>query len=452
MSKKIFLLIIVIIILIPITITTYQNTQVILNINGEEITVYKDTKDINLTSYNTNIPLTITKKSKFLTTTIENQKIKYHETISLGYQELTSSNTKEIKITYLSGSERTITLHLLPQTLSEIEATGSSVYAGNYYTTTLKDTSTIFNYLLVYDTHGKLIFYKRIDHHILNFQKHYNSNNQTRYTYLEEENTNEYKLIVLDENMQTIDEIGYIRNEETTFLKSTNYIYLDDYHYILSTYQDSKITISKDKYQLLQDTLYLSDYCFEEIKDNKVLWEDKTSNHSSLYNLVSNKNILYEKYPNYTNPVSLIIDESDNNLIIAFNNLNTIIKFNRENQKIIWYLGGKKDKFKLNSKQQFQNIQDISYISPNNYLIYDNNRIINLQINPQTKRVTKYTTYILDDNTNNGHISYIANSNTYLVQYTKDSETYLKEINMTTKVSNFSLISSFSLSNIAKSD
>jgi len=451
MPKKILFLIFIIIILIPLIITTYQNTQIILDINGEEIIIYKDTQDINLTSYNANIPLTITKKSQLLNVSIDNQKLAPHETINLGFQSLTSSNTKEIKVTYLNKRERTITLHLLPETLSEVEVANSSLYAGDYYTTTLKDNSTIFNYLLIYNTHGSLIFYKRLDNHIINFEKHYNSNNEIRYTYLTEIEEDAYKLIVLDENMQIIDEVGYLENDNSTYLKSPNYIYLDDFHYILSTYKESIVTANQTKYKLSQDTLHLLDYHIEEIKDNTILWEDKTSNHSSLLSLVSNKDLLYEEYSNYTNPVSLILDEGDNNIIIAFNNLNTVIKFNRENQKIIWYLGGSKDKFKLSKNQLFQNIQDISYVSKNTYLILDNNQIIKIKIDPQTKKVIKYITYNFSDDIQNGHISTISND-TCLIKYTKDSFDYVKEINLSTKSISFSMISSFPLSNIKKYD
>lgn len=173
------------------------------------------------------------------------------------------------------------------------------------------------------------------------------------------------KLIVLDENFQKINELSLIApTADEGLIENHDSLLLTDNHYILTGYRQRKERINGRESSVV--TLLL-----QEIKNNRVIFEWNSGDHPELIK-ESLTACNYKKDLDYVHFNSMIIDPSDNNLILSFRHTSAIYKIDRKTGEIIWRLGGKNDDFGLTPEQRF-NFQHTASLTNDGYLmLYDN--------------------------------------------------------------------------------
>ena len=173
------------------------------------------------------------------------------------------------------------------------------------------------------------------------------------------------KLIVLDENFQKINELSLIApTADEGLIENHDSLLLTDNHYILTGYRQRKERINGRESSVV--TLLL-----QEIKNNRVIFEWNSGDHPELIK-ESLTACNYKKDLDYVHFNSMIIDPSDNNLILSFRHTSAICKIDRKTGEIIWRLGGKNDDFGLTPEQRF-NFQHTASLTNDGYLmLYDN--------------------------------------------------------------------------------
>lgn len=206
-------------------------------------------------------------------------------------------------------------------------------------------------------------------------------------------------------NERTVEKANIIsinkNNNEIKVLKEVSvdidphdFVYIDDNHFIIAEYyyEDKIIDGNMKK---VKATL------IKEIKDDKILWEFKTTDYPEFYNYYDSSTAFYnlENNYDYMHFNSFAIDPNDNNLLASFRNINAIIKINRATGKYIWILGGLGNQFNIPREALFTNQHSISFESDNSILMYDNgtfdkcSRILELKIDETNKKVIDYNYY-----------------------------------------------------------
>ena len=251
------------------------------------------------------------------------------------------------------------------------------------------------HYIFKLDKTGKMKYYKRTNMVSFDFRKEFNSDNKIRYMYLEavDDNWDELTsllpcdLVVMNENYEEIDRIKYLNKDNTySNLENHTYVYVDDNHYILTSYE-----IEERKND--EETIKLFHNIIQEVKDGKVLWEFNSKDYPELYNNSSTGG------QDYIHINSIDIDKDDSNLICSFRNIDSILKLSRKDGKIIWSLGGVADEFGLNKEQKFSKQHSAISIGNNTILLYDNgnsnkkSRVLKIILDEENKKIEEYEEY-----------------------------------------------------------
>ena len=394
----------------------------------EEVKKILEQKNIDLTTFNSEKDIVIRKVSGIANIKVNGHKLKKHEELNLGKIEINKDSKLIIDVTYITGRKVQFTVNTLPSSFPAYSVEGESEYEGDYYMSTYSFDYDDIHYIFKLDKNGKIKYYKKTNMVAFDFRKEKNSNGQIRYMYLEATQDNfegttsllPCDLVVLDENYKEIDRINYTNQDGTDLsLENHTYIYLDDNHYILATYENRKKEIDGEN-------LYVSDCLIEEIKDGKILWEFNSGDYPEFYKYSTKENLDYSvPYQDYIHINSMEIDKNDGNLICSFRNIDSVLKISRSNGSLIWILGGPKDEFGLSEKQKFSKQHSAISIGNNTILLYDNgnanekSRILKIKLNPQTKTVEEYTEYDTELYANMmGSVRVIDETNqTYLICY-----------------------------------
>ncbi len=360
----IIIAIIILILLIPISINSYYSTPLKLMINNQEYIIYQDTEEINLLSYNTSDELLITKKTINFNTKINHQKIKYNHMASFGHQLIQKDNSLNIEINYITGKKRNIKLNIYPSTLEQIQTEGSSIYVGNYYTSTVKDR-TIFNYQIIINEKGNITYYRQTPIPTYNFQKHENT-----YTYIEDQN-----LIITDEYFNIIKKISNVEK----------YIYYDKNSYVI--YANNKLQYIQDN-ETIWELDEQIDNLIEDI-DHHLLITNNEKNTIKKINKENSKNIWQISNSKGTfkltkkqqiKNLKSIIPMDTNTYIVLTDNKKIIIKLNPTKKKITSF---KSVSTNLESISMY-NLENQKYLKitkeENTTIIEDNNLKIEIPI------------------------------------------------------------------------
>lgn len=177
-------------------------------------------------------------------------------------------------------------------------------------------------------------------------------------------------LLVLDKNFNQINKLKVLETEKHPALGVENHdsIILDENHYILSTYHQKEVFHPET-----DQPTYIAETIIQEIKNNEIVFDWTSSDYPELLTLF--------KYPHpyhdvptwdYLHFNSIIIDPKDNNFILSFASISTIIKINRQTGEIIWKLGGLGDEFKLSPEHLFYGQHSLSWMPDGSLLLFDN--------------------------------------------------------------------------------
>lgn len=390
-----------------------------ININGSDILFqgegeYNSLNVGQLSSITSN-KLTINNLNKIEKIKIDDKEIELKKEIGFNIDQI--SEDKKIKISVLYKGQNKYANYYINSystVFPAYEVSANSPYEGEYYLTTHNEKH---NYIFKLDNDGNLIFYKEVESNSFDFKKIVTQDHDIRYGYLVVDKDSERisgvgysptKLVIMDENYNEINTIkmsGYGEVDEGDSLENHDFIYIDDNHYILSSYQvvtpDNIPEELSDgnKTQAVAQVL-------QEVKDNEVIWQWVSTDYEEFYYMSEEYNTFSKENDtplDYVHFNSITIDQSDNNFVCSFRNTDSVVKLDRQTGEIIWILGGKYDEFGLTEEQLFSR-QHHARITDDGYLtIYDNgvenenSRAIKMKIDEKNKRVNDFKVYDVEE-------------------------------------------------------
>lgn len=371
-----------------------------LEINMSENNIYAEAQSLNTDRINT-ISINIPKNIKCFIDgkEVTNQKYQFK------LEQLNQNKNINIILKNTKNSDsRKIIIPTLPKEFPKLEISGQNIpqLNGDYYGNIERAGDS---YIYKLGTDGKLKYYYHCVNpkgSVSNFKK-YVINNNIYYTYfrpIENYNNNNGvginygEVVVMDKDYK---EIKVLTPKSTH--KISQEIYTENHDYIL---------LGLNHYVLLSEVLVphkqkdgsiknLRTPYIQEINNGKVVFQWLASDYPQLLETsVESQGAEKEDYM-HTN--SLTIDPSDNNFVISNRNLDSVLKIDRDNGKILWTLGGKDDEFGLNKSQQFHR-QHYAYFDLNdNLLLFNNNNpekktnIMSFELDEDNKEVKSFKKY-----------------------------------------------------------
>ncbi len=276
-------------------------------------------------------------------------------------------------------------IRTLPEGLQGYRIENNGAEDGYYY-------FSYGNYIVKLDTNGHVVYYKDVGtEKSYDFKVNETEEGKIYYSYLVQTNRQEKiegigyettKAVIMDENYQVVDEVDSILPTDLvqrTPIESHEFIFFDLGHYIVSAYYPERVyNIPSEMKQNEFGTKVIASY-LQEIKDNQVIWEWKSTEHPELYALSIEHNDftnVHSNFADYMHFNALAVDPKDNNFVLSFRNLDALIKLDRKNGEIIWILGGKGDQFGLSEEQQFHRQHKVSILSDGSILLFNNGNLL----------------------------------------------------------------------------
>lgn len=321
------------------------------------------------------------------------------------------SSNELIKITVDNEKDvRTIYLRTLSSQLPQITSAGESSYEGHYYAALSTGGAALYEL----NNKGEVVFYiakspeEAKGESYCDFKKHTLEDGKVRYSYQRVYGDDDGigyasgERVILDENYQEIKTITLAQSElakEGDPIDGRDFILIDDNHYIVAASQ--LVLVQNVPESLGAGTMgsKVVRTLIQEVKDNKVVFEFTTDSHPDLYGLSVTGNDYgntASQSPDYAGFNRMIIDPADDNLIVSFGNLNTIMKIDRETGSIVWKLSGAGDEFGLTDEQKTSNQSDIELTNDGYLTIFDNavssgqTRILKIKLDEVNKKVLEY--------------------------------------------------------------
>jgi hypothetical protein len=343
-------------------------------------------------------------------------------TVKINGKVIGASNTMNLKLDELSYNkyikitvgnerdERRIYIRTLSSQLPNIQAAGESSYEGNYYASISTGQAALYEL----NNKGEVVFYiakspeQAHGETYRDFKKHVLADGTVRYSYQHVYGVNDKigyavgERVILDEQFQKLKTITLPESEVTQKgdpIDGRDFILIDDNHYIIETSQ--LVLVQNVPEGLGAGTMgsKVVRSLIQEVKDDKVVFQFTTDSHPELYGLSVNDHDYSNttsQSPDYAGFNRMILDPNDNNLIVSFGNMNTIMKINRENGEILWKLSGNGDQFGMTPEQKTSGQTDMAFTAEGDLTIFDDalssgqTRIIKLKLDENNKKITEY--------------------------------------------------------------
>ncbi|MEG0379677.1 MAG: arylsulfotransferase family protein, partial [Eubacterium sp.] len=346
--------------------------------------------------------------------------------------EVKKIGSNELLTVVVTNGKDTRTLYFRTKSsqLPEMITTGESPYEGDYYIT---DTEKALMYKL--NEKGEITWYVALSEEqadgkvFTDFKKHTLENGDIRYSYhivdpdIETMGITGYlpgTRVIIDEKYEEVrrdgarvsllDKDEKNRDKEVMGdpIDGNAFILLGDKHFIAEGYQLE--TVDNIPAEIPKDPMgsKVAGAVIQEIKDGEVVFEWKSTDYPELYGISTIGNDFANstvKVQDYLHINDMVIDETDNNLIVSFKNAGTVIKINREDGKIMWMLSGKGDQFGLTDAQKFSAQSDISMTDDGSLVVFDNGvatgktRVVKLKLDETGKKVTEYKEFSMPSQT-----------------------------------------------------
>ncbi|MDO4288634.1 MAG: aryl-sulfate sulfotransferase [Eubacterium sp.] len=389
--------------------------SVALAYSGRDVTILKDrTLHLNFNGYAVEVPLAedgAVFDAPCLMTERDNEVTLLNDagaSVKINKKNLATGKTQKVTVEKIAYNEllrvevtsskdsRTIFFRTQSSRLPQLTVEGESAYNGEYYMTAA-DAPTMYKL----NEKGEYTYYVALDPEtngdvrFSDFRKHVLDNGDVRYSY--HQNAPEYtgfasegytlgSRVILDEKYK---KIGKDDEEAIYLLESDNasggepvdnqsFVLLGDKHYIVSgqIQETAEGTDNKVAAQLIQ-----------EVDNGKVVFEWKSTDYPELYELSEGG-----ASGDYFHMTDMLVDPSDDNLIIASKNTNTILKISRENGEILWKLSGKADDFGLSEAQKITAPQGLQLTEDGELVVFsagNPDKITRLTLDEEAKAVTK---------------------------------------------------------------
>lgn len=401
----------------PVETAVKPPQKTVIYLNGNAIPFAKEgNTDLKLLSVEKGITIDVEKDAD-VAVTVNGQPV--DKTLNLDVKKITREDTLKFEVKWREQTQ-TYTVNLMPSRFPDYTTEGESTTDGDYYLSTY---DMGISYIFKLNSKGELIFYKsvtkpgengqRIYTNGLDFRKQTTSDGKVRYTYMpylagafadgDCAGINPGCVVVMDENYQIIDEVYYKgENGEEIMIDPHGFVWLDENHYILTTYKQMTLDVPKDL-KATDNKADLAVLFIQEIKDGEVLWEFSSAEYEKF--LYESNSVTWEKSTercyDYVHVNSMDIDK-DGNLLVSCRHLDAILKINRENGDLMWQLGGDRDEFRLAKDQKFSYQHSIVVAENGDYLLFDNanaavdaekaefSSVIRMTVNEETKKVEAF--------------------------------------------------------------
>jgi len=278
--------------------------------------------------------------------------------------------------------------------------------------TTPQDSGT----LIMLDGIGNTIRQKRTAHGAMNF-KRWVTNGQVRYTWSEFD-PNAYVIpiinnvcfvnVIADSNLNEIKRVTLLPHNDILTDKAQgtdlhDFIYLADNHYITLSYYMKMATNIPDSLAAGGSGEVVFPV-IQEILNDQVIFQWEGADFPEFYATSIEGNNFNQTYTpqDYMHLNSMIVDPTDNNLIVSCRNLNQVLKIDRQSGAIVWRLGGKNSDFPITPDQKFLR-QHFASLTDNNQtlILFDNgdinerpsSRIVEFQLNQSAKAINGFRIY-----------------------------------------------------------
>ncbi|MFI3173466.1 MAG: arylsulfotransferase family protein [Eubacteriales bacterium] len=265
------------------------------------------------------------------------------------------------------------------------------------------------NMMYKMDTAGNVVYYKRGNLQFTDF-KPYEIDGELYYSYLEDvdpsnylEATGESQAVIMNANYEIVDTIPYLSTAngiaENQPLSSYDFIMLDLGHYIITGNMNTNVNnIPTDVDD--DSSAYVTATVIQEIKDNELLFQWISTDYPEFYGLsVEGNDYASEEAQNYLHFNSIDIDPSDDNFVVSFCNLDSVVKIDRETGEPLWILGGLGDEFSLTDEQLFSRQHYAKFSDEGVLTLYDNGtanvqtRALQIVLDEDRKTVIDYVDY-----------------------------------------------------------
>ncbi|MEO6830838.1 MAG: aryl-sulfate sulfotransferase [Chitinophagaceae bacterium] len=270
--------------------------------------------------------------------------------------------------------------------------------------------------LIVMDGSGKVLKQKRTAYGAMNLRR-WVVNGQVRYTYCMYDpstyvipviNNYCFTSYIADSNLNVIKTIGLIAHGDITTGQNQStdlhdFIYIaDNHYYTLSYYLKTATNVPAN----LAPNGNPQVVCpvIQEVLNDQVVWQWEATDFPEFYTTsVESNNFSDVNTPHdYMHLNSMILDPSDNNLIISCRNLDQVFKINHTTGAIMWRLGGSNSDFPVSDYQQSLR-QHYASLTDNGQtlMIFDNGlagvrestRILEFQLNESAKTINGFRAF-----------------------------------------------------------
>ncbi|MDZ5725409.1 arylsulfotransferase family protein [Acetobacterium sp. K1/6] len=333
-------------------------------------------------------------------------------TIDLKLDTLSSGERIKIQVDN-EKDERVIYLRTLSSQLPEMIAAGESSYDGNYFAAIATGGAALYEL----NKQGEVVFYiakspeESNGESYRDFKKHVFENGTIRYSYQRvngDSNDIGYapgERVILDDRYQEIDTITLAQSELAKagdLVDGRDFILIDDNHYIVEASQLVLVQNVPDGLGANVMGSKVVTTLIQEVKDNQVVFEFTTDSHPEFYGLSVSDNDYsntISQSPDYSGFNRMIIDPEDDNLIVSFGNMNTIMKIDRETQAVIWKLSGSGDEFGMSAEQKTSGQTDLAITAEGYLTVFDNalssgqTRILKIKLDEVNKKILGYQEY-----------------------------------------------------------
>jgi len=246
-------------------------------------------------------------------------------------------------------------------------------------------------------------------------------NGQTRYSYIEND-PNAYRpvglpyfagyVVITDSNLNQLQQFNFIPAGPGPFppgqaLDVHDFIMISDSHYIaMATYP--KYVTNIPAYLNAASSVLVDVPIVEEVNNGSVVWYWDPSSDTSFYGASVTGNNFSDSttIQDYIHLNAILIDPTDNNLILSLRSLCQIMKVNRQTGATMWRLGGKNSDFPLFSDQIFLYQHAPALVDSNQTLIiFDDgdpilraeSRIVEFKLDQVNKAVTGFKSFTIPE-------------------------------------------------------
>jgi arylsulfate sulfotransferase len=341
-----------------------------------------------------------------------------------------------IAIIFFTGCAKTTPANPepMPTPSNNIQTVSDTITTdANFYSVAGNDSSSLKGEILMAlnsKTDGKLFFLDQrgsikrevsVGTDVENLQK-WNINGQVRYTYFHTEGVSTldgstaselgYEM-VCDSSLNILDSVklishGNINASVQDKLDVHEFILLGDKHYIYETYYEETPNNIPDSLHPATG-VKVAACIIQEALNGAVVFQWDATQYPEFYGAsVENNNFsTTATMQDYMHMNSICVDSTDNNLIVSFRNLNEIVKLDRQSGQIIWRLGGKNSDYALTTDQVFlrqhyprliENGQTLIFLDNGQDSIRAYSRILEFQLNQNTRTVSGFKSFIIPDN------------------------------------------------------